>query len=73
MIMAILTIVLVDYRYIWFLLFFLRTPEFRLDPEQRNRDWLLARSLFIAFIAYALIMMGIGYVHLLMYPENCSQ
>lgn len=49
-------------RFVWFLLFFHRTPEFKADPKQMNRDWLIARALFVGFIFYALIMSGIGYI-----------
>jgi len=55
--------------YIWFLLFFLRTEEFKADPKQRDRNWLIARILFLLFIAYAVIMMGIAISFLLAFGE----
>ncbi len=59
-------------RFVWFLLFFHRTPEFKADPKQMNRDWLIARALFVGFIFYALIMSGIGYILFpLLRPLRC--
>jgi len=55
--------------FVWFLLFFHRTPEFKTDPKQMDRDWLIARALFIGFIFYALVMSGIGILMLWVFGE----
>ncbi|ELR14976.1 PQ loop repeat-containing protein [Acanthamoeba castellanii str. Neff] len=45
------------------------TPKFKTDPKQMDRDWLIARALFIGFIFYALIMSGIGILMLWVFGE----
>jgi cystinosin len=55
--------------FFYFLLFFHNTPEFKTDSRQMNRDWLVARGLFIGFIFYALAISGVGILLLWVYGE----
>jgi len=55
--------------FVWFLLFFRRTPEFKSDPKQRERDWVVSQVLFVVFLFYALASSGIGILFIWVYGE----
>eukprot|EP01089_Gocevia_fonbrunei_P018240 TRINITY_DN6122_c0_g1_i2.p1 TRINITY_DN6122_c0_g1~~TRINITY_DN6122_c0_g1_i2.p1 ORF type:complete len:328 (-),score=21.74 TRINITY_DN6122_c0_g1_i2:3-986(-) len=55
--------------YILYIVFFLNTEEFKLDPVKRARDWLLCRVLLGLFILYTVVMFGIGISFLASFGE----